>query len=118
HYYLFRFIAEEGESFGARNYFLPSGGPGSLLMVSGAAILNTAPNPENAQLVLEYLLSQEGQQYFATETYEYPLIEGVETSPLLPPLAELDAQAVDIDLGQLADLEGTVTMLSELGILP
>ena len=29
HYYLHRFLAEEGESFPARNYFLPSGGPGS-----------------------------------------------------------------------------------------
>lgn len=118
HYYLFRFIAEEGESFGARNYFLPGGGPGSLIMVSGAGILETAPNADNAMRFLEYLLSAEGQQYFSSETYEYPLIEGVETSPLLPPLAELDAQAVDIDLEQMADLEGTVALLSELGILP
>ena len=118
HYYLFRFIAEEGESFGARNYFLPGGGPGSLIMVSGAGILETAPNADNAMRFLEYLLSTEGQQYFSSETYEYPLIEGVETSPLLPPLAELDAQAVDIDLEQMADLEGTVALLSELGILP
>lgn len=118
HYYLFRFIAEEGESFGARNYFLPSGGPGSLIMVSGAGILETAPNRDNALRFLEYLLSAEGQQYFASETYEYPLIDGVETSPLLPPLAELDQQAVDIDLAQMSDLQGTVMLLSELGILP
>lgn len=118
HYYLFRFIAEEGESFAARNYFLPGGGPGSLIMVSGAGILNTAPNPENARQFLDYLLSPEGQQYFASETYEYPVIEGVEVSPLLPPLSELDAQAVDIDLAQMADLQGTVSLLSELGILP
>lgn len=118
HYYLFRFIAEEGESFSARNYFLPAGGPGSLLMVSGAGILETAANSDNALRFLEYLLSAEGQQYFASETYEYPLIEGVETSPLLPPLQELDQQAVDIDLGQMADLQGTVMLLSDLGILP
>lgn len=118
HYYLFRFISEEGESFGARNYFLPSGGPGSLIMVSGAGILETAQNTENALRFLEYMLSTEGQQYFASETYEYPLIEGVEVSPLLPPLAELDSQAVDIDLVQMADLQGTVALLSELGILP
>lgn len=118
HYYLFRFIAEEGESFGARNYFLPAGGPGSLIMVSGAGILETAPNRENAQRFLEYLLSTDGQQYFASETYEYPLIDGVETSPLLPPLQELDQQAVDIELAQMSDLQGTVMLLSELGILP
>jgi iron(III) transport system substrate-binding protein len=44
HYYLYRFLAEEGESFRARNYFLPGGGPGSLVMVSGAGILDTAAN--------------------------------------------------------------------------
>jgi iron(III) transport system substrate-binding protein len=39
HYYLYRFLSEQGESFAARNYFLPGGGPGSLIMVSGAGIL-------------------------------------------------------------------------------
>lgn len=118
HYYLFRFIAEEGETFPARNYFLPGGGPGSLIMVSGAGILDTAPNPENARRFLEYMLSPEGQQYFASETFEYPVIKGVELSPLLPALSELDSQAADIDLSQMADLQGTVPLLSELGILP
>jgi len=118
HYYLYRFIAEEGEAFEARNYFLPAGGPGSLIMVSGAGILRTAPNADNALRFLEYLLAVDGQQYFASETYEYPIVEGVQTSPLLPPLAELDARAVDIDPAQMADLQGTVELLSALDILP
>src|SRR5690606_9159208 len=118
HYYLYRFISEEGEGFAARNYFLPGGGPGSLLMVSGAGILQTADNPENAERFLRFLLSETGQQYFASETFEYPVVEGMEVSPLLPPLSELDAVAADIDLVQLADLQGTVQMLSDLGILP
>ena len=42
HYYLYRFISEEGEEFAARNYFLPGGGPGSLIMVSGVGMLNSA----------------------------------------------------------------------------
>ena len=118
HYYLYRFLAEEGEDFAARNYFLPGGGPGSLIMVSGAGILNTAPNPDNAERFIRFLLSVPGQQYFASQTYEYPLVEGVATSAQLPPLADLDAQAIDIDLSQMADLEGTVAMLSEVGVLP
>ncbi|MFQ5400372.1 MAG: iron ABC transporter substrate-binding protein [Anaerolineae bacterium] len=118
HYYLYRFIAEEGEGFTARNYFLPGGGPGSLLMISGVGVLKTAPHADNALKFIEFLLSEPGQQYFATETYEYPIIPGVAISPLLPPLAELDAKAADIAPEELADLEGTVTLLSELGILP
>ena len=118
HYYLFRFLAEEGEGFPARNYFLPSGGPGSLIMVSGAGILETASNVDNAQRFIEFLLSQTGQKYFANETYEYPVIDGVAIDPLLPALDELDAQAVAIDLNDLSDLVGTANLLSELGILP
>lgn len=118
HYYLYRFIAEEGEAFTARNYFLPGGGPGSLIMVSGAGILETTENRENAERFLEFLLSVPGQQYFASQTYEYPVVEGVQPSLLLPPLEELDQQAVDIELSAMSDLEGTVQMLSDLGILP
>jgi iron(III) transport system substrate-binding protein len=76
HYYLYRFL-EEGEAFPADNYFLPGGGPGSLLMVSGAGILATAPNKENALLLIEFMISEEAQQYFAGETREYPVLEEV-----------------------------------------
>ncbi|MXY59474.1 MAG: extracellular solute-binding protein, partial [Chloroflexi bacterium] len=44
HYYLYRFISEEGEDFAARNYHPSGGGPGALVMVSGAGILSTAEN--------------------------------------------------------------------------
>lgn len=117
HYYLYRFLAEQGESFPARNYFLPGGGPGSLIMVSGAGILASAGSPENARRFIDFLLSVPGQQYFAAQTFEYPLVEGVATAPGLPPLAELDAQAAHIELGQLADFQGTQEMLIELGII-
>ncbi|MCA9981361.1 MAG: iron ABC transporter substrate-binding protein [Anaerolineales bacterium] len=117
HYYLFRFLAEEGDAFPVRNYFLPAGDPGSLIMVSGAGILNTADNPGSAAAFLDYMTTAEAQQYFANETYEYPLVEGVSTSDQLTPLAELDAIAVDIPLSAMADLAGTAALLSELGLL-
>jgi iron(III) transport system substrate-binding protein len=117
HYYLYRFLSEEGESFPARNYFLPGGGPGSLIMVSGAGILQTAENADNAQRFIEFLLSVPGQQYFAAQTFEYPLVEGVTTIANLPPLADLDAVAIELSLTDLADLTGTQDMLLELGII-
>jgi iron(III) transport system substrate-binding protein len=117
HYYLYRFLSEEGDNFPARNYFLPSGGPGSLIMVSGAGILENAENGENAQRFIEFLLSVPGQQYFAAQTFEYPLIEGVNLIATLPPLTDLDAVAIDISLTDLADLDGTQDMLLELGII-
>lgn len=117
HYYLYRFLASQGESFPARNFFLPGGGPGSLVMVSGAGILDTSQNKENAERFIEFLLSVPGQQYFASQTFEYPVVSGVNTVSQLPPLTDLDAMAIDIDLSDLADLQGTQDMLIELGII-
>lgn len=117
HYYLHRFLAEEGEAFAARNYFLPGGGPGSLIMVSGAGILQEADNRDNAERFLSFLLSVPGQQYFASQTFEYPVLEGVAVSSMLPSLEELDALAIDIPLADLADLQGTQDLLLELGII-
>jgi len=116
HYYLYRFLAEEGESFPARNYYLPSGGPGSLVMVAGAGQLASSQNPDSAQRFLEFMLSTVAQQYFASQTFEYPLVEGVVTSALLIPLAELNTPS--ISLADLADLQGTVEMLQAVGMLP
>lgn len=116
HYYLYRFLAEEGDSFPARNFFLPSGGPGSLVMVSGAGVLESSPNKEAAFDLLEYLLAPEAQTYFARQTNEYPLVAGVEPAVELTPLAELNA--VDVPLSNLADLQGTLQLLREVGVLP
>jgi iron(III) transport system substrate-binding protein len=118
HYYLYRFLSEQGESFAARNYFLPGGGPGSLIMVSGAGILKSAENAENAQRFIEFLLSVPGQQYFASQTFEYPVApEGVTLPSSLPPLAELEAMAVHLTPADLADLQGTQDLLIDLGII-
>ena len=57
----------------------------------------------------------EAQAYFASETYEYPLIEGVATDPALPALSEIGTP--EIDLSELSDLEGTLELLGEVGVL-
>ncbi len=118
HYYLFRFLDERGEKFKARNHFLEGGGPGSLIMVSGAGILSTAQNKENAITLINYLLSKEAQQYFANETFEYPLISEVETHPLLTPLEKLIANSNEINVATLSDLRGTLKLLRDTNVLP
>lgn len=116
HYYVHRFIAEDGEDFGARNHYLNDAGPGSLVMVSGAGVLQTADNPENAEKFIRFLLSTVAQQYFAAATFEYPLVDGVATSRLLPPLSSLAGP--DIDLSLLDDLAGSEALLREAGVIP
>ena len=115
HYYLHRFIAAEGESFAARNHFLTGGGPGSLVMVATVGRISTGANEANAMKFVEFLLSPVAQQYFAGQTYEYPLVEGVKIHRELTPIAELPK--IDIDLSDLVDLQGTVDLLTEVGAL-
>ena len=116
HYYLFRFLAEEGDSFPARNYHPRAGGPGAVIMVAGVGILSASDNQENAERFLEFMLSQVAQQFFASQTFEYPLVDGITTSRVLVPLSEINQP--DVALTDLTDLEGTVRLLRETGVLP
>ena len=45
--------------------------------ISGAGILKNSPNPANANLFLEFLLSKRVQKYMVDKSYEYPIVEGV-----------------------------------------
>ena len=116
HYYLHRFVAEHGDGFGARNLFLNDGGPGSLIMVAGAGILQTSSNPDQAERFVRFLLSKVAQQYFAASVYEYPLVEGVKTHHLLPSIESLNSP--DIEFSLLDDLVGTEALLRQVGAIP
>jgi iron(III) transport system substrate-binding protein len=116
HYYLLRFLEEQGESFPARNHFMPGGDPGSLVNVAGAGILAASDADASARRLVEFLLSDESQAYFAQETFEYPLIAGADGPAGMPSLDQI--QTPDIDLSDLADLQGTLRLLSETGALP
>ena len=116
HYYLLRFLEEEGEGFGARNHFLAGGDPGSLILVAGVGITKNTDNREGAEQFVEYLLSRSAQTYFSETTKEYPLAAGVEPQGDLPPMASL--KQPDIDLGDLADLRTTLSLLRDVGIIP
>ncbi len=116
HYYLFRFLAEEGENFPARNYHPRAGGPGSIVMVSGAGILSSAENEANAERFLRFMLSPVAQQYFAGQTFEYPLVEGVRTQHVLVALDDIVKPA--LTAGDLTDLAGTQALLQDTGVLP
>jgi iron(III) transport system substrate-binding protein len=118
HYYLYRFLQEHGDSFEARNHFLPGGGPGSLIMVAGAGRLASGKNEANALRFLQFLLSPVAQQYFSSQTFEYAVVEGVVTQRGLPPLADLDAIALKIDMADLDDLQGTTRLMQDVGVLP
>lgn len=115
HYYLFRFLEGTSNDVPVRNYSPRGGGPGALVNIAGAGIVATSRHLETAERFIEYLLSEEAQTYFAEETFEYPLVDGVTTHSLITPLSEI--QTPDIDLSELDDLEGTLALLQEVGAL-
>ncbi len=116
HYYLYRFLAERGESFKVRNSFFTNGDLGGLFLVSGAAVLESSKNKDAAEKFVQFLLSEKAQAYFASKDYEYPLVESVPADPQLPPISSL--KAPEIDLSDLDDLRGSLDMMRQAGVLP
>lgn len=114
HYYLFGQLKQKGESFTARNYYT-KGDVGAMMNVAGAGILKASKNQDAAARFIQYLLSEAGQQYFVEQTFEYPLSSGQPTYPGVKPLSEI--QVPTLDLGNLEDLDGTLKLLRDTGIL-
>jgi iron(III) transport system substrate-binding protein len=114
HYYLYQFLAEQPD-FPAANHFLAGGDPGALVNVAGAGILQTTDQPNAAERLLGFLLSEDAQQHFADESYEYPLVGDVDPDRRLPALADIDAP--EMDLSDLDDLEGTLELIRQSGAL-
>jgi iron(III) transport system substrate-binding protein len=115
HYYLLRLRAE-GLGQSAENYFIPAGDAGSLVMPAGVGILSATEKPETAQQFVDFLLSDDAQSFFATDTFEYPLVEGIDPPVGVPPLSEIITP--DIDLGDLAGVLDLATRLvAEAGLV-
>ena len=115
HYYLHRFLAEEGEGFGARNYYTAPGDVGTLINVAGVGILDAADHRDEAAELVAFLLSDTAQRYFADETYEYPVVASVEANADVPSIDEL--QPLSIDLGRLEDLKATLALMRDVGVM-
>ncbi|HYN65352.1 MAG TPA: extracellular solute-binding protein [Ornithinibacter sp.] len=116
HYYWYERVAEKGAAgVNAKIHFLDSDDPGALINVAGAGILAGSPQKDAAVKAIDYLLSEEGQRYFADETAEYPVVPGVtSTTHDLVPLEELEGSSVD--LNALDSLEQTLALLDEVGL--
>jgi iron(III) transport system substrate-binding protein len=115
HYYLLQAQREAGEDYPVANHFFANGDPGALVNVAGVGILETADHPAAAEAFARFLLDETAQTYFATETFEYPLRDGIAADERLPALSEV--QSPGLDLSELDDLPGTLRLLQEAGVL-
>lgn len=115
HYYLHTFLREQGESFPVRNYHPRAGGSGAMVNVAGIGVLNTTKNSQLAERFVEFMLAKEAQEFFAKETFEYPMASGVPALSGIQPLTSINAPK--IDLSDLSDLEGTLRLLRNKNVL-
>ena len=116
HYYLLRF-KKGNSSYPVAQTFFKAGDPGNLVNVAGIGVLKSSDNKAAAVRFVEFLLSPKAQQYFTSDVFEYPVIEGVIPNANLLPLSELLELAPTFDLNQMDDLEGTVDLLRRVEIL-
>ncbi|ELZ95470.1 iron ABC transporter substrate-binding protein [Haloferax sulfurifontis] len=114
HYYIQRILA--GRPNAPLSTAFTAGDAGSIFNVAGALVLDSTDDAELASNFVRHLLSAEAQDYFARTTFEYPLVSGVDPIGELPSIDELSPPE-SLDLTQLSDLEGTVELLREVGVL-
>ena len=114
HYYIQRVLAGRPNAPIATAF--TDGDAGSVFNVAGALVMDTAEDRTLASNFVRHLLSAEAQDYFARTTFEYPLVPGVDPIGRLPPIDELNPPQ-GLDLTQLSDLEGTVRLLRDVGVL-
>ncbi len=115
HYYLLRALAENPDETG-KNHFFAIATPGSLVMPAGAGVLASSDSVDAAHQFIEFLLSDESQRYFAEETFEYPLVPGIDADPSLPPIETIATP--DINLSELATVLDLATdLVARAGLL-
>lgn len=117
HYYWGPLATELGgpDAITAQLIFPEGDDPGALVNATAVGIMAGAADDPAALAFVEYLLSIEGQTYFVTETYEYPVVAGVPDPEGFPALESLEGPA--LDLTDLDSLEATQQMLTDAGLL-
>jgi iron(III) transport system substrate-binding protein len=98
-YYLARYAggdAKDKAIFDAVGVIFPDqGGAGTHVNVSGAGLVKTAPNRENAVKFLEYLTSESAQRYFADGNNEYPASVGLKANSAVEQLGAFKADTLN-----------------------
>ncbi|MEM6909232.1 MAG: Fe(3+) ABC transporter substrate-binding protein [Pseudomonadota bacterium] len=90
-YYLARYVGTpEGEAvLDAIGVIFPDQATtGTHINISGAGVVKSAPNRDNAVRFLEYLTSESAQRYFADGNNEYPAVSGLEAASAVEALGD------------------------------
>ena len=115
HYYTWEVAEELGREINVKNSFFGPEDLGNLVNVSGAGILRTSKKQSLASELIAFLLSDEEQARFVSDTHEYSIVLPELRPEGLPALNEIKAPRVD--LANLSDLKRTQALLIKVGLL-
>jgi iron(III) transport system substrate-binding protein len=112
-YYWYALKKEKGQ-LDSKLYYFTGGDAGGLVSISSAAALKSSKHPKEAQALLAWMASEEGQRVITNTTAEYPLHKGMESSQGLKPFSELEPPKVTpADLG---NAEEALEMERDVGL--
>lgn len=98
-------------------YHFENGDVGNLALVTGAGVLTSSNNPDEAVKFLRFLLSKEAQQFAAEKVHEYPAVHKVVLPDYMLPAGEAFKLSPEYDYEKLRDLEPTLNMLRDIGLI-
>jgi iron(III) transport system substrate-binding protein len=113
HYYIQRFV-KAGYTIGT--HYFAKGDVGSLALVTGAGILKSSKNSNNAARFLLWLLQPKAQQFFPGEVFEYPVTKGAILPSALLPVDDMITRSIKLDFEKL-QLDAALKLLREVGLL-
>lgn len=117
-YYLVRFKRAAADFPVSQMLFPTEGDIGNLLLVAGIGVLSASQNSEEAVAFINFLLSDAAQKFFIGEVAEFPVIGRVIPTRLDDiNLDDVIRMAPEVDLNTIGDLEGTLEMLRDIGLL-
>lgn len=87
------------EVAGSVELFWPNqGGRGAHINISGAAVTKSAKNKANAIKLIEFLSSEESQQWYGEVNHEYPVRTGIKVSPTLKAWGDFKADDLHVEI--------------------
>lgn len=101
HYYLARLMqseAPEDQEVASQvaMYFPPEEHGGAHVNISGAGVAANSPNKENAVRFIEYLATEEAQQYYAIANNEFPVLNGMDLPDVLGDFGQFDTDGINV----------------------
>ncbi len=106
-YYYVRLVKSDDPALNAlakklKVIFPNQDGRGTHVNVSGAGVLKSAKNKDNAIKLLEFLASDEAQEHFANGNNEYPVVPGVAANAAVVALGDFKEDQINVSvLGEL-----------------